>query len=82
MVPITETMTPSPLSPGAGDVNELIEHSVTRLTVLLGALKTIQDHESLLGPRVRAAILGSAIAHGMELQSIMDRVRTEALSAS
>lgn len=63
-------------------MSELIDHSVTRLTVLLGALKTIQDHESLLGPRVREAILRSAIAHGVELQALIDRVRAEAVSAS
>lgn len=63
-------------------MSELIEHSVSRLTVLLGALKTIEDHETLLGPRVRAAILRSAISHGMEVQALMDRVRTEAASAS
>ena len=63
-------------------MSELINHSETRLTVLLGALKTIRDHEALLGPRVRGAILQSAIAHGLELQDLMDRVRAEAVSAS
>ena len=71
-------MTPSPLSPG---VSELVDHSATRLTVLLGALKTIHDHEALLGPRVCDAILRSAIAHGIELQSLIARVRSEAPAA-
>ena len=74
-------MSPPSFSPGMDDMSELIDHSVTRLTVLLGALKTIQDHEVLLGPRVRAAILRSAIAHGQELLALIDRVRTESVSA-
>jgi hypothetical protein len=81
VVPINSAMTPAPVFPADNDMGELIEHSVTRLTVLLGALKTIQDHETLLGPRVRSAILRSAISHGLELQALMDRVRTEAVSA-
>ena len=78
-MPINTSMVPTPLSPGGGDVSELIEHSISQLTVLLGALKTIQDHEILLGPRVRDAILRSAMAHGLELQSLIDRVRSEAV---
>jgi hypothetical protein len=79
-MPINWAMTPSPHMPETPPMSELIDNSVTRLTVLLGALKTIQDHESLLGPRVRDAILRSAIAHGLELQTLIDRVRTEAVS--
>ena len=78
-MPINSTMTQSPFAPGPSEMSELIDHSVTHLTVMVGALKTIQDHESLLGPRVRAAILTSAIAHGLELQDLMDRVRAEAV---
>ena len=74
-MPINSSMTATPFPPG---VEELIDHSVTRLTVLLGALKTIHDHEALLGPVVRREILRSAMRHGVELQSLMDRVRSEA----
>ncbi|HEY7875016.1 MAG TPA: hypothetical protein VIG64_07845 [Actinomycetota bacterium] len=81
-MPINTAMTPPSFPAGTNEMNELIDHSVTRLTVLLGALKTIQDHEPLLGPRVREAILHSAIAHGLELQSLIDRVRAEAAAAS
>lgn len=66
--------------PDVTEMSELIDHSVTRLTVLVGALKTIRDHETLLGPRVRDAILTSAIAHGLELQNLMDRVQDGAAS--
>ena len=73
-MPINSSMAASARPPG---VEELIDHSVTRLTVLLGALKTIHDHETLLGPVVRAEILRSALRHGLELQSLIDRVRSE-----
>lgn len=63
--------------PRSSDVAELIDHSVTRLTVLLGALKAVQDHEAILAPMVRAEMLRSALRHGMEIQTLMDRARSE-----
>lgn len=76
-MPINWAMTTSAQPPG---VAELIESSVTRLTVVLGALKTIHTHRELLSPAVRDEILRSALRHGMELQALMDRARSEAAS--
>jgi hypothetical protein len=73
VVPINSSMA---ISSSSG-VGELIERSATRLTVVLGALKTIQTHEALLSPAVRDEILRSALRHGMELQALMERARSE-----
>lgn len=66
------TSSPSPRLP------ELIEHSASRLTILIGALRTLQVPDPRLSPLVLNEILGSAIRHATELEELMARAALEA----
>lgn len=56
---------------------ELVEGSAARLTVLLGALKTLQVPDPRLSPVVLNEILSSAVRQATELESLVEAVVDE-----
>lgn len=66
-VPIKHAMDDLPSSRLA----ELVETSETRLTILRGALTTLQVPDPRLGRRVVEAILASAVHHAGELETLL-----------
>jgi hypothetical protein len=77
-VPIKGAMTVSSASPR---LTELVEGSASRLTVLLGALKTLQVPDPRLSPIVLEEILNSAVRHAVELEGLMESVLEESRAA-
>jgi hypothetical protein len=73
-VPINRSMAPSTSSPR---LTELVESSAARLTVLLGALKTLQVPDPRLSPVVLNEILHSAVRQATELEGLVESVLEE-----
>jgi hypothetical protein len=65
------TTSPSPR------LTELVEGSATRLTILLGALRTLQVPDPRISPVVLEEILGSAMGHAIELEGLLNRLSGE-----
>jgi hypothetical protein len=71
-------MVPSSSSPR---VTELVESSAARLSVLLGALRTLQVPDPRLSPLVLNGILSSAVRQASELETLIDLLRQESANA-
>jgi hypothetical protein len=67
-------MVPSSSSPRLA---ELVEGSAARLTVLLGALRTLQVPDPRLSPIVLNEILSSAVRQATELEALVESVLEE-----
>jgi hypothetical protein len=70
-------MAPSTASPR---LTELVESSAARLTVLLGALRTLQVPDPRLSPVVLNEILHSAVRQATELEALVGSVVEETRS--
>ena len=76
-MPINRAMAPSTASPR---LTELVESSAARLTVLLGALRTLQVPDPRLSPVVLNEILHSAVRQATELEALVGSVVEETRS--
>jgi hypothetical protein len=58
-------------------LSQLVESSASRLTVLLGALRTLQVPDPRLSPVVLNGILNSAIRQATELERLIEDALAE-----